>query len=77
MTVTESRKDKANPVQPPLFQSAAIMMLHIKFDQHWPADLRDIQVSSELRQNDRTTPEGQGKSSIAPTFSKQGYKDKQ
>ena len=28
-------------------------------------------------QNDRTTeiPEGQGKSNIAPTFSKQGYND--
>ena len=24
-----------------------LMMLHIKFDQHWPTGLRDIQVSSE------------------------------
>ena len=51
-----------------------------KFDQHWPTGLRDIQVSSELWQNDRTAewqnhriPKGQGKSSIAPTFSKRGY----
>ena len=44
-----------------------LMMLHIKFDQHWPTGLRDIQVSSELWQNDRI-PEGQGKSNIAPLF---------
>ena len=47
--------------------SPTLMMLQIKFDQHWPTDLRDIQVSSELWQNDRI-PEGQGKSSIAPLF---------
>ena len=46
-----------------------IMMLHIKFDQDWPTGLRDIQVSSELWQKDGMT-EGQGKSSIAPTFLK-------
>ena len=50
------------------------MMRHIKFDQHWPIGLRDIQVSSELWQNDGI-PGGQGKSSIAPTFSKPGYKN--
>ena len=47
--------------------SPTLMMLHIKFDQRWPTGLRDIQVSSELWQNDRI-PEGQGKSSIAPLF---------
>ena len=47
--------------------SPTLMMLHIKFDQHWSTGLRDIQVSSELWQNDRI-PEGQGKSSIAPLF---------
>ena len=47
--------------------SPTLMMLHIKFDQHWPTGLRDIQVSSEWWQNDRI-PEGQGKSSIAPLF---------
>ena len=47
--------------------SPTLMMLHIKFDQHWPTGLRDIQVSSQLWQNDRI-PEGQGKSSIAPFF---------
>ena len=47
--------------------SPTLMMLHIKFDQHWPTGLRDIQVSSELWQNDRI-PEGQGKSNIAPLF---------
>ena len=35
--------------------SPTLMMLHIKFNQHWPTGLRDIQVSSELWQNDRTT----------------------
>ena len=61
--------------------SPTLMMLHIKFDQDWPTGLRDIQVSSELWrkdgmtewQSDRMT-RGQGKSSIAPTFSKRGYK---
>ena len=47
--------------------SPTIMMLHIKFDQDWPTGLRDIQVSCELRRNDRMT-EGQGNSSIAPLF---------
>ena len=28
--------------------SPTLMMLHIKFDQHWPTGLRDIQISSEL-----------------------------
>ena len=54
--------------------SPTLMMLHIKFDQHWPTGLRDIQVSSELWQNHRIL-EGQGKSSIASTFSKRGYKN--
>ena len=32
---------------------AALMIVHIKFDQDWPTGLRDIQVSSEsLWQND-------------------------
>ena len=63
--------------------SSTLMMLHIKFDQHRPTGLRDIQDSSELWQNDRNTewqnhriPEGQGKSGIAPTFSKRGYKNR-
>ena len=47
--------------------SPTLMMLHLKFDQHWPTGLRDIQVSSELWQNHRI-PEGQGKFSIAPLF---------
>ena len=54
--------------------SPTLMMLHIKFDHDWPTGLRDIQVYSELRQNDRDrTTEGHGKSSIAPTFSKWCY----
>ena len=28
--------------------SSPLMMLHIKFDQHWQNGFRDIQVSSEL-----------------------------
>ena len=51
--------------------SPTLMMLHIKFDQHWLTVFRDIQVSSELWQNHRIL-EGQGKSSIDPTFSKRG-----
>ena len=35
--------------------SPTLMMLHIKFDQHWPTGLRDIQVSSELWQNSGET----------------------
>ena len=35
--------------------SPTLMMLHIKFDQDWPTGLRDIQGSSELWQNGRTT----------------------
>ena len=65
----------SNPICPKTLcnLSPTLMMLHIKFDQHWPTGLKDVQVSSELWQNDRIL-EGQGKSSIAPTFSKQGYK---
>ena len=38
------------------------MMLHIKFDQDWPTGLRDIQVSSELWQNDTVTePQNDGR----------------
>ena len=46
-----------NPICPKTLcnLSPTLMMLHIKFDQHWPTGLRDIQVSSELWQNDRTT----------------------
>ena len=35
--------------------SPTLMICHIRFDQDWPTGLRDIQVSSELWQNDRTT----------------------
>ena len=41
--------------------SPTLIMLHIKFDQHWPTGLRDIQVSSEFRQNDRTKEFRKGK----------------
>ena len=54
--------------------STTLMMLHIKFDQHWPTGLRDILVSSEYdRMTEPQNSRRQGKSSIAPTFSKQGY----
>ena len=58
--------------------SSNLMMLHIKFDQHWPTGLRDIQVSSELWQNDRVTEwQNPGRSrqiQYSPPFSKRGYK---
>ena len=58
--------------------SPTLMMLHIKFDQHWPTGLRDIKVSSELlRQNDvMTEPQNFGRTrqiQYSPTFSKRGY----
>ena len=46
-----------------------LMMLLIKFDQHWPTGLRDIQVSSELWQNSGRTRQNQ----YSPPFSKRGY----
>ena len=59
--------------------SPALMMLHIKFDQDWPTGLRDFHLNYDGKtewqwQIDRMT-KGQGKSSIAPTFSKRGYKN--
>ena len=61
------RNQSFKPICPKTLRnlSPTLMMLHIKFDQHGPTGLRDIQVSSELWQNDRI-PEGQGKSSIVP-----------
>ena len=46
-----------DPICPKILRnlSPTLMMLHIKFDQHWPTGLRYIQVSSELWQNDRKT----------------------
>ena len=56
--------------------SPTLMMLHIKFDQHWPTGLRDIQVSSELWQNDSTQNSGRTRQiQYSPTFSKRGYKN--
>ena len=64
------RNQSFDPIYPKTLCSLSPIpvMLHIKFDQDWPTG--HIQVSSEkLWQNHRMT-EGQGKSSIAPTFSK-------
>ena len=51
--------------------SPTLMMLHIKFDQHWPTGLRDIQVSSEWWQNSGRTRQIQ----YSPPFSKRGYNE--
>ena len=56
--------------------SPTLMMLHIKFDQHWPTGLRDIQVSSELWQNEgMTEPQNSGRTrqiQYSPRFFKAG-----
>ena len=54
--------------------SPTLMMLHIKFVQHWPTGLRDIQVSSELWQNDRTTEFRKDKAN--PLWKSGGYNER-
>ena len=55
--------------------SPTLMMLHIKFDQDWPTGLRDIHLNYDriIEWHNHRMAEGQGKCSIAPTFSKWDY----
>ena len=61
------RNQSLKPICPKTLRnlSPTLMMLHIKFDQHWPTGLRDIQVSSELWQNSGRTRQIQ----YSPPFS--------
>ena len=73
------RNQSFKPICPKTLRnlSPTLMMLHIKFDQHWPTGLRDIEVSSELSRNDRLIEwQNSGRTrqiQYSPHFSKRGY----